>query len=45
MKKKGFADYIKNEWAFHVMLLPAVILLIVFAYFPMIGVVMAFISP
>ena len=42
MKKKGFADYIKNEWAFHVMLLPAVILLIVFAYFPMIGVVMAF---
>lgn len=40
-KKSAFAHF-KSEWPLHVMLLPAVILLIVFAYFPMVGVVIAF---
>ena len=41
-KKKGFMDILKKEWIFHVMLLPAMILLLVFAYFPMVGIVISF---
>lgn len=41
-KKRGFADTFKKEWPFHVMLIPAMILLLVFAYFPMVGIVIAF---
>ena len=42
MKKKGFVDHLKEEWPFHVMLIPALILLLVFSYLPMVGVVIAF---
>ena len=41
-KKKNFIDYFKQEWPLHLMLLPAVILLIIFAYLPMIGIVISF---
>lgn len=41
-KKKGFVETFKKEWMFHVMLLPAMILLLVFAYFPMVGIVISF---
>lgn len=42
MKKHGFLFNLKKEAPFHVMLLPAMILLLIFSYFPMVGVVMAF---
>lgn len=42
MKKQGFLSNFKKEAPFHVMLLPAMILLIIFSYFPMVGVIMAF---
>jgi len=42
MNKKGFLANFKKEAPFHVMLLPAMIFLLIFSYFPMIGVVMAF---
>lgn len=42
MKERGFLGHLKKEWPFHVMLLPAVILLVIFSYLPMVGVVMAF---
>ena len=42
MKKHGFLFNLKKEASFHVMLLPAMILLLIFSYFPMVGVVMAF---
>lgn len=32
----------KREWPLHLMLLPAIILLIIFAYFPMVGIIIAF---
>ena len=41
-KKKTFLEYFKQEWPLHVMLLPAVILLIIFAYLPMVGIVISF---
>ena len=41
-KKQSFSETFKKEWMFHVMLLPAMILLLVFAYFPMVGIVIAF---
>ena len=41
-KKLSFAETFKKEWMFHVMLLPAMILLLIFAYFPMVGIVIAF---
>lgn len=33
---------LKKEWSLHVMMLPAVILLLTFMYFPMLGIVIAF---
>lgn len=41
MKKSRLSRF-KNEWMFHVMLLPAIILLAIFSYFPMMGIVIAF---
>lgn len=41
-KKSSFITNFKKEWMLHVMLLPAVILLAVFAYYPMVGIVIAF---
>ena len=41
-KKESFSQTLKKEWMFHVMLLPAMILLLIFAYFPMIGIVISF---
>lgn len=41
-KKKSFFEYMKMEWPLHVMLLPAVILLIIFAYLPMVGIIISF---
>nr|WP_289767766.1 ABC transporter permease subunit [uncultured Acetatifactor sp.] len=32
----------KSEWPLHVMLLPAIVLLIIFAYLPMVGIVISF---
>ncbi len=42
MKKHGLLFNLRKEASFHVMLLPAMILLLIFSYFPMVGVVMAF---
>lgn len=42
MKKSTFSTRFRNEWMFHVMLLPAILLLAVFSYFPMVGIVIAF---
>ncbi len=33
---------LKREWPLHLMMLPAVIILLVFAYYPMVGIVIAF---
>ncbi len=41
-KKRSFSETFRKEWMFHVMLLPAMILLLVFAYFPMVGIVISF---
>jgi len=41
-KKKSLSTILKSEWPLHLMLLPAIILLIIFAYLPMVGIVMAF---
>ncbi|MCR5006115.1 MAG: ABC transporter permease subunit [Clostridiales bacterium] len=41
-KKESFSQTFKKEWMFHVMLLPAMILLLIFAYFPMVGIVISF---
>jgi putative aldouronate transport system permease protein len=40
--KKKFSIYIKENWDLYVMLLPAVAFIIIFAYWPMYGVLMAF---
>lgn len=42
MKKKNLKKYLKHEWPLHLMLLPATILTLIFAYFPMVGILMAF---
>ena len=42
VKKKSIKYHLKREWILHVMLLPAVILLLVFAYYPMLGVLISF---
>lgn len=41
-QKKSLRTIMKSEWPLHVMLLPAIILLAIFAYLPMVGIVMAF---
>lgn len=40
-KGKGIQN-LKREWPLHVMLIPAVILLLIFSYLPMVGIVIAF---
>lgn len=42
MKKNKTLKHLKTEWPLHVMLLPATVLLAVFAYFPMVGILIAF---
>lgn len=41
-KKKSFGDHIKRFWILYLMLLPAAVLLILFSYVPMYGIIMAF---
>lgn len=41
-QKKSLGTIMKREWPLHIMLLPAIILLIIFAYLPMVGIVIAF---
>lgn len=41
-KKKSLGVMMKSEWPLHVMLLPAIILLIIFAYLPMVGIIISF---
>lgn len=41
-KKKSLSAIMKTEWPLHVMLLPAIVLLLVFAYLPMIGIIISF---
>lgn len=41
-KKMSWGAMLKREWPLHVMLLPAIILLIVFSYLPMVGIVISF---
>ena len=41
-KKKSISTIMKTEWPLHVLLLPAMILLIIFAYLPMVGIVISF---
>lgn len=41
-QKKSIGTIMKREWSLHLMLLPAIILLIIFAYFPMVGIIIAF---
>ena len=42
MKKSTLTKDLKTQWPLHVMLLPAVILLLIFSYYPMIGIIIAF---
>lgn len=42
MKNKKFKKYFKQEWPLHLMMLPATVLTLIFAYFPMVGILMAF---
>ena len=42
MNKRTLSKDLKTQWPLHVMLLPAVILLLIFSYYPMIGIVIAF---
>lgn len=42
MKKRTLARDLKRQWPLHVLLLPSVILLAIFAYFPMVGIIIAF---
>lgn len=42
MKNKALAKDLKRQWPLHVMLIPAVVLLAIFSYFPMVGIVIAF---
>lgn len=42
MKKNTLAKNLRTEWPLHLFLLPAVILLLVFSYFPMVGILIAF---
>lgn len=41
-KKERIMNKIKVEWPLHLMLLPCVIILLIFCYYPMIGIVIAF---
>lgn len=41
-QKKSLRTIMRSEWPLHVMLLPAIVLLIIFAYLPMVGIIIAF---
>ncbi len=41
-KKKGFSVRLKQEWPFHLMLLPAVLVVLIYKYLPMAGLTIAF---
>ena len=41
-QKKSIGTIFKREWPLHLMLLPAIILLLIFAYLPMVGIIIAF---
>ncbi len=41
-KKGNTLKFLKQEWPLHLFLLPAVILLLIFSYFPMVGILIAF---
>ncbi len=41
-RKMSLRTIMKREWPLHVMLLPAIILLLIFAYLPMVGIIIAF---
>lgn len=41
-QKKSLRTILKSEWPLHVMLLPAIVLLIIFAYLPMVGIIISF---
>ncbi len=41
-KKKSFGDHFKRFWILYLMLIPATVLLILFSYVPMYGIIMAF---
>lgn len=41
-QKKSLRTILKSEWPLHVMLFPAIILLIIFAYLPMVGIIISF---
>lgn len=42
MKKNTLSKQLKTEWPLHLFLLPAVVLLLIFSYLPMVGIVIAF---
>lgn len=42
MKKKSTGKILSQEWPLHLMLLPAVILLLIYSYCPMVGLLIAF---
>ena len=42
MKKNTLVKNLRTEWPLHLFLLPAVILLLIFSYFPMVGILIAF---
>lgn len=42
MKKKSFMKSLKSQWPYHLMLLPGAILVFIFAYIPLGGLIMAF---
>ncbi len=42
MKKNTLVKNLRTEWPLHLFLFPAVILLLIFSYFPMVGILIAF---
>lgn len=42
MKKNSLVKNLRTEWPLHLFLVPAVILLLIFSYFPMVGILIAF---
>lgn len=42
MKKQGFVIALKKQWMLHTMLIPAIILVLIFSYIPLYGIVIAF---
>jgi putative aldouronate transport system permease protein len=42
MKRPSFAANLRKEWSYHVLLLPCVVVVLIFSYIPLYGVVIAF---